>query len=61
MVPSISDLHKALNTRELRQIRIKIKHEAQELKKLMADELEEDELVDDEDGVDILEEENNPT
>lgn len=48
MTPSISELHKVLNTRELRRIRVRIKEEAQELKRLVSDGLEED-LVEDED------------
>jgi len=44
----ITDLHKALNTRELKQIRIKLKEEAKELKRLTADSPNEEELVEDE-------------
>ena len=52
-VPSISDIHKVFNTRELKKIRIQLKEEARNLKKLVSDGLEEEELVEDEEMVDL--------
>lgn len=54
MTPSISELHKAMNTREIRQIRIKLREEARNLKKSMAEGLSEEELVEDDDEDDLI-------